>query len=209
MKKIDRHDLTFGPVVSGLKIDSSRWRIIQSDRTLDGYHFGSVVLGDPTGAIGRELPFEAVHLDGVEEAVQREAIGLAFPASRASSFLARIAIPLDSEFDRFDLSLFFGILVTRSGNVAADLLKLSYRIIEQPGTVNTITQAFPQNTLEQIPCDFSIQNSQYSSGYYTAESGKIRVKPGDLLLLKVERTAPDNFGDRIILLRKSAVLHYV
>ncbi len=129
--------------------------------------------------------------------------------SRASSFLARIAVPLDSEFDRFDLSLFFGILVTRSGNVAVDLLKLSYRIIEQPGTVNTITQAFPQNTLEQIPCDFSVTNSQYSSGYYTAESGKIRVKPGDLLLLKVERTPPDNFGDRIILLRKSAVLHYV
>lgn len=209
VKKIEKNELTLGPVVSGLKIDSSRWRIVQSQRTKDGFHYGSVVLGDPSGKIGHELPFEAVHLEGVEEAVEREAIGLAFTATRTSSFLARIAVPFDTDFDRFDLSLSFGILVTRSGNVAPGILKLSCRVIENPSAVNKISQAFPQNTLERIPCDFSVQNNQYSNGYYTAESGKIRVKPGDLLLLKVERTPPDNFSDRIILLRKSALLHYV
>jgi len=208
IKKIEKSDMMIGPVVSGLKIDSSRWKIIHSDHCESGYHFGSLVLGDPSGKIGLELPFEAVHLQGVEEAVEREAIGLAFPANRESSFLARIVVPHDTGFDRFDLTLLFGILVTRSGNISSDALTIHYRTISTPAGNNTIAQAFPQAALAQIPCDFSVQNSQFSQGYYTAESGKIAVKPGDVLYVKIQRTPPDNFGDRIILLRKSAILHY-
>ena len=206
VKGIDKFDLTCGPVVSGLKIDSSRLQVIHSDHCEKGYHFGRLVLGDPSGKIGRELPFEAVHLQGVEESVEREAIGLAFPTARESSFLARIVVPCDRNFDRFDVTLQFGILVTRSGNIAADALKLSYRVIAAPPGNNTITQAFPQSGLNELACDFSVRNSQYSQGYYTAESARFTVTPGDVLLVKMARTPPDNFNDRIILLRKSAIL---
>jgi len=209
VKRIEQSDLAYGPVVSGLKIDSGRLQVVHSEHCEKGYHFGRLVLGDPSGMIGQELPFEAVHLQGVEEAVEREAIGLAFPANRESSFLARIIVPQNRNFDRFDLSLLFGILVTRSGNIAPGTLKLSYRTIAAPPHSNTIAQAFPQSGLDEIACDFSVQNSQFSQGYYSCESAKIRTTPGDVLLVKVTRTPPDNFSGPIILLRKSALLHYV
>ena len=206
VKKIDGYDLSLGPVVAGLKLDSSRLRILHSDRNVDGVHSGLLILGDPTGKTGQELLLEAVHLQGVEEAVERESIGLAFPASRHSSLLARVTVPYDESFDRFLLTFFFGILVTRSGNIASDILKLSYRIIESPHENNMITQAFPQNSLQQLACDFQVRNTQYSTGYYTAESSPFPVTPGDLVCLKIERTPPDNFSDRIILLRKTAMI---
>jgi len=209
VREINGTEVSSGPVVSGLKIDSRFLRVIRSDDSEDHVHSGIVVLGDPSGQIGQELPFEAIHLHGVEEAVEREAIGLAFPHTRTSSLLARIVVPLSETFSRFHLSLFFGILVTRSGNIAPDLLKLSYRIIAHPSQTNTITQAFPNLSLEPLACDFQVQNTQYSSGYYTAESSLVTVSPGDLVLVKVERTPPDNFNDRFILLRKSALLSFV
>jgi hypothetical protein len=209
VREINGTDVSTGPVVTGLKIDSRFLRVIRSDDSGDHLHSGVVVLGDPSGQIGQELPFEAVHLHGVEEAVEREAIGLAFPQTRVSSFLARIVVPFSETFSQFHLSLFFGILVTRSGNIAPDLLKLSYRIIAHPHQSNRITQAFPHPALEPLACDFQVQNSQYSTGYYTAQSEHFIVRPGDLVLVKVERSPPDNFNDRFILLRKSALLGYV
>ena len=186
--------------------NSGSLRILHSDRNVDGVHSGLLILGDPTGKTGQELPLEAIHLQGVEEAVERESIGLAFPASRHSSLLARVTVPYDESFDQFLLTFFFGILVTRSGNIASDILKLSYRIIESPHENNMITQAFPQNSLQQLACDFQVRNTQYSTGYYTAESSPFPVTPGDLVCLKIERTPPDNFSDRIILLRKTAMI---
>ena len=209
IKDINGTEVSFGPVVTGLKIDSRFLRVIRSEDAEDHLHSGVVVLGDPSGQIGQELPFEAVHLQGVEEAVEREAIGLAFPHTRTSSLLARIVIPFSETFSQFHLSFFFGVLVTRSGNIAPDLLKLNYRIIAHPQQTNTITQAFPQQNLEPLACDFQVQNSQYSTGYYTVKSGKFMVRPGDLILVKVERNPPDNFNDRFILLRKSAILSFV
>jgi len=207
VKGIDKFDMTLGPVVSGIKLDSSLMRIIKSDHSEDNYHFGQLVIGDPSGQIGQELPFEAIHLNGVEEAVEREAIGLAFSATRESSLIARIIVPHSNNFSAFKMSLFFGVLVTRSGNIAANALRLSYRIITNPQNKNRITQAFPSLVLNPLPCDFSVQNSQYSTGYYTAESGMFPVSPGDVVLVKIERKPPDNFNDRIILLRKAAILH--
>lgn len=207
VKALDHYDVTTGPVVSGLQIDSRLVRVVRSDFSEDQVHYGRVVLGDPTGQIGQELPFEAVHLNGVEESVEREAIGLAFPATRESSLLARIVVPLSETFSAFRLSLFFGVLVTRSGNLTTDLLKLNYRILSNPAARNTIVPAFPQPALDRLDCDFTVQNNRYSTGYFTAESDAIPVRPGDLVLLKIERTPPDHFNDRVILLRKSAILH--
>jgi hypothetical protein len=193
--------------VSGIRIDSTQLQVIESDEVKDAYHYGKITIGDPTGNIGRELSFEAIHLQGVEEAVEREAIGLAFPANRASSLLARITVPLDKNFDRFGVSLFFGILLTKTGTVAADAFKLSYRVISNPGNYNTGVQAFPDSQLQLLNCDFRVSSNVYLSAYYTTESDKLYVKPGDIILVKIERTPPDNFADRIILLRKSALLH--
>ncbi|MDR1478485.1 MAG: hypothetical protein LBJ00_06035 [Planctomycetaceae bacterium] len=199
--------------VSGIKIDSTRLKVIQSDQITEGFHYGKITIGDPTGMIGRELPFEAIHLQGVEEAVEREAIGLAFPASRAASLLARVTSPLDTAFNQFGLTLFFGILLPHTGNIAADIFKLSYRIISNPPATqdiskfNTAVQAFPESQLQPLNCDFQVSSNTYLTSYYTAQSEKLVIKPGDILLLKMERTPPDNFPDRIIILRKSAILH--
>ena len=208
VKGLDRFNVTAGPVVSGFRLDSSRIKVVHSDYEQDRVHYGVVTLGDPTGRIGQEIPFEAIHLQGVEEAVEREAIGLAFPSSRSSHFLARILVPYSTDFDKFKLSLIFGILTPRSGTVTATALKLSYRIIASPVANNVITAAFPQNTLAPLSCNFGVQNSEFSQGYYTAESDQIEVRTGDILLLKVERNVPDGFADRLVMLRKSAVLHF-
>jgi hypothetical protein len=200
-------------VVSGLKIDSTRLKVIQSDQKTENYHHGKVVLGDPTGNIGKELSFEAIHLNGVEEAVEREAVGLAFPSSRVTSLLARVTLPFDTTFDQFYVTLLFGILLPRTGTIAEDIFKLSYRIITNPITAdnanqyNTPVQAFPDPQLQLLDCDFHASSNVYLSAYYTAESAKLVAKPGDILLIKMERTPPDNFLDRIIVLRKSALLY--
>ena len=207
VKGINKFDLTFGPVVSGIKLDSSLMRILKSEHSEENFHYGQIVIGDPTGQIGQELPFEAIHLNGVEEAVEREAIGLAFPNTRESSLIARIIVPHSMNFSVFWMSLFFGVLVTRSGNISQNALRLSYRVITNPQDKNTITQAFPVIGLTELPCDFSVQNSRYSTGYYTAESDLFPVSPGDVVLVKIERKPPDNFNDRMILLRKAAILH--
>ena len=207
VKGINKFDLSLGPVVSGIKLDSSLMRILKSDVSEENFHSGQIVLGDPTGQTGQELPFEAIHLNGVEEAVEREAIGLAFPNTRESSLIARIIVPHSRNFSAFRMSLFFGVLVTRSGNISQNALRLGYRVIANPQDKNTITQAFPVTGLSELPCDFSVQNSRYSTGYYTAESDLFDVSPGDVVLVKIERKPPDNFNDRIILLRKAAILH--
>jgi hypothetical protein len=207
VKDIDKRTMKCGPVVSGIMVDSSVLQIVQSEFSGDNYHCGRIILGDPTGQIGQELPFEAIHLIGVEEALEREAVGLAFTHTRASSLYARIVVPHSNNFSAFRMSLFFGVLVTRSGNIHANTLKLSHRVIANPQNKNQITQAFPIITLNELPCDFSVQNNQFSVGYYTAESDTFDVAPGDVVFVKIERNPPDNFNDRIILLRKAAILH--
>jgi hypothetical protein len=207
VSKLTGKDVTLSPNVSGMRITSTRLKILSSDQTKDNFHYGRVTLGDTTGLSGQELPFEAIHLNAVEEAVEREAIGLAFPPDRLSSFLARISVPFDDTFDQVSLSLFFGILLSQYGNIAQDLFKLSYRIIRAASEKNTVTEAFGETGMTLLPCDFRAENTLLTTGYYTAESAKFAVKPGDTVFVKVARTPPDNYGDRIMLLRKAALVY--
>jgi hypothetical protein len=199
--------------VSGLRVDSTKLKITHSDQKTDNYHYGRVTLGDPTGAIGRELPFEAIHLNGVEEAVEREAIGLAFPSNHATSLLARVTVPFDDTFTQFGVTLLFGILLPGTGSIRNNAFTLSYRIISNPVTsvginaYNAPTQAFPDPQLQSLNCDFTANSPTYATAYYTTESDKLYVSPGDILLLKIERAANDGYANRIILLRKSAILY--
>jgi hypothetical protein len=206
VRKLEGHNIFRTPNVAGLRIDSTWFRILKSDQTENGFHFGNITIGDPTGKVGRELSFEAIHLNGVEEAVEREAIGLAFPEDRTSFFLARIAVPLDTVIPNMSLSLFFGILLPGTGTIADNIFRLSYRIVRTNGN-NSISNAFPEPSLLPIPCNFGVRNTEFLTGYYTAESEPFSVVPGDMVFVKMERTPPDNFNDRIILLRKSAVIH--
>jgi hypothetical protein len=206
VREIKGHNVFLTPNVAGLRLDSTGLRVLHSDYNSNGYHFGNIVIGDPTGYAGRELPFEAIHLNAVEEAVEREAIGLAFPEDRTSSFLARIAVPTDTALPNMALSLFFGILLTQTGTAADNIFKLSYRII-RAAEPNTVTDAFPEPNLLPIACNFGTHNTDFLNGYYTAASEQFSVRPGDLVFVKMERTPPDNFNNRIILLRKSALIH--
>jgi hypothetical protein len=208
VKHLDGTSLAEGPVVSGLKIDSSRWRILQSENvSQDGFHYGRLVLSDSTGQTGQELPFEAVHLNGAEEALEREAIGLAFPPSRPSSLIARVCVPYNASQGDYRLRFSFGILLPRpSGTVASGVLKLSYRKISAPSVINTQIPAFPEPDLIPLACNFSSGIGTGSPGYYTAESASFSVSAGDLVFVRIERTPPDNFNDRILLLRKAGIL---
>jgi hypothetical protein len=206
VRNFDGHNVIMTPNVAGIRLDSTWFRILQSDHNKDGYHFGNITIGDPTGKSGRELPFEAIHLNAVEEAVEREAIGLAFPEDRAAFFLARVSVPLDAATPLMSLSLFFGILLTSTGNLSSNIFKLSYRIIRAGGN-NSIADAFPEPSLYTISCNFAVQNTEFLNGYYAVESESFPVEPGDIVFIRMERNPPDNFNDRIILLRKSALIH--
>jgi hypothetical protein len=207
VKQINERNLTVGPVVSGIRFSSARFKVREYEGLSNGFYYGNVTLGDPTGPIGQELAFEAIHLNGVEEAVEREAIGLAFTNTRRASLYARILVPFHDDFTDLKMRLRFGVLVPRNGSLAPDILKLRYRKIENPPEHNTVVSAFPSSELTPLDCNFGISNSDsYMVGYYTAESEPFDVKPGDLVFLEIARTPPDNFNDRILLLRKSAIL---
>ena len=208
IKKIDGYKLSSGPVVSGIKLDSKRLRIIQGSNSRDdGFVTGSVILGDTTGIVGQEIPFEAIHLGGVEEALFQDSVGLAFPSNRPTHLIARIVVPYSEDFLAMDLSFVFGLLLPRPGNISASAITLQTKVIE-PATANNVATPVlgSSATFLPVPCSFAVTNNLGTSAYYQAESSRISVKPGSILFLKMERTPPDGFTDRILLLRKSAML---
>jgi hypothetical protein len=198
--------------VAGLRIDSKQLKIIESDFVSpEGFYSGNLTITDYTGAIGQELAFEAVHLNGVEEAVERDVVGLSFPPNRpGASLLARIPVPLNDSFSAFDMSLIFGILLPQQGSVSAGVFTVGYKVVPNPLSsagktlYNAPIAAFPNPNMEIVPCNFTCKAT--TASYYLVESNKFRVKQGDIVMVQIERV-DKNYDNRIIFLRKSAKLY--
>jgi hypothetical protein len=158
--------------------------------------------------IGAEVPIEATHLNGVEEVLVTDAVGLAFNHERPSSLLTQLLVPYDTLFTTTALSVRLGLLTTRPGNIRADILRLSYRMIKNPAALNTVIPAFPSPEMFPLACNCSLTNSDTAHGYFVVESAKVPVSPGDLFIVKIERRPPDGFLDRLVLLRKSGLLNF-
>ena len=120
-----------------------------------------------------------------------------------------LILPYDDLFASTAISLRLGLLVPRTGNLRSDALRLSYRIIRNPSEPRKLVNAFPQPEMIPLPCDFSLNNSSITYGYFFTESDKVAVAPGDIFILKVERRPPDGFMDRLVLLRMSGLLNYL
>jgi hypothetical protein len=209
IRRIENSKISYGFNVAGLRISSKRLQMTSYDYLQDGYYCGKLTLTDSTGTIGQELPFEAVHLNGVEEAVERDTVGLAFPNTRVSSLLARISVPFDAAFPTFDMSLVFGILLPQSGSVPNNTFTVQYKRIPNPQasgkTVYNIPtpafQLFPN--MENLTCNFACQAS--TASYYLVESPKFSVNQGDIVMVRIERV-DRSYASRIIFLRKLAKL---
>ena len=173
------------------------------------FHHGAITLSDPSGVIGAEVPIKATHLHGVEETLIQDSVGLAFSHERPTSLLSQLLIPYDDLFASTAISLRLGLLVPRIGNLRSDALRLFYRIIRNPSEPRKLVNAFPQSETTPLPCDFSLNNSSVTYGYYFTESDKVAVSPGDIFILKIERRPPDGFMDRLVMLRMSGLLNYV
>jgi hypothetical protein len=111
-------------------------------------------------------------------------------------------------FTDIAVSVRLGLLVSQTGTIPADILKLSYRIIKNPATKNSAVDAFPLTEMIPLACHCGLQNSEVSQRYYFVESTSVSVSPGDIFILKIERKAPDGFPDRLVLLRKSGLLNF-
>jgi hypothetical protein len=196
------------PIVSKMRVNSRLIRT-QSQFFDDNFHHGAITLSDPSGVIGAEVPIKATHLNGVEETLIQDSVGLAFSHERPTSLLSQLLIPYDDLFTSTAISLRLGLLVPRIGNLHSDALRLSYRIIQNPSEPHKLVNAFPQSEMTPLPCDFALNNSSITFGYYFTESDKIAVSPGDIFILKVERRPPDGFMDRLVLLRMSGLLNYL
>jgi len=194
------------PAVSSIRSTSAKYRVTGETQLTNGGYAGNIILGDPSDVLGVDLAFEAIHLQGVEETLEREAIGLSFPVGRSSTMISRILMPSNMDIDEFDLQLHFGILASKSGTIPQDILSVSYRIIEPPSQDNQIVPAFSSNTLDSVACNFGVTVGSLSS-YYTVTSDKILgIKAGSLVFVKMTRAAQDAYPDRIILLKKTGRL---
>ena len=207
--EIDANVLKKTPIVSKMRINSRVLRAVSEYKDGAGFHYGALTVSDPTGVMGAEVPVEATHLNGVEEILVRDAVGLAFHNERSTSLLTQLSIPYDDLFRTIAISIRLGLLFFLSSNVPTDVLKLSYRIIKNPLSPNTVSNAFLDTEMLPLTCDFSLTNGTTTYGYYFVESDKVEVSPGDIFILKIERKPPDGYGERLILLRKSGVLHFV
>jgi hypothetical protein len=105
------------PVVSKIRINSSVLQITNSDFFDGNHHHGALTLSDPTGVVGSELPIEATHLNGVEEVLVMEAVGLAFNKERACSLLTQLLVPYSALFTDIAVSVRLGLLVSRAGSI--------------------------------------------------------------------------------------------
>jgi hypothetical protein len=204
--EIKNHLLRKTPVVSKVRVNSRVLRV-QSQHFDGNYHHGALTLSDPTGVMGTEVPIEATHLTGVEEVLVADAVGLAFHQDRPSSLLTQLLVPYDNLFTTTALSVRLGLLTMRPGNIQADILRLSYRIIKNPSGLNKAVSAFPVQEMSPLACNCSLKNAA-AHGYFVVESEKIPVSPGDIFIVKIERRPPDGFLDRLVLLRKSGLLNF-
>jgi hypothetical protein len=205
VKKIDERNLTLGPVVSGLRFDSSLLAL-QGEQDANGFYIGRVTMGDASGLTLAELPFESVHLGNVEEAVEREIIGLAFPSQTASFLTGRIVVPARKIFTQYKLYLLFGILLPRIGNIGAETLTLSYRKLRHPSEHNQVIEAFEPQEMSDVPLNVSASNTVAAGGYFITKSEAIDAQPGDIFFIRIKRQGPDGYNDRVILVRKSGLL---
>jgi hypothetical protein len=209
IRSIEDRTINYAHNVSGFRINSKQLQILEAELQPDGFYSGKITLADSSGTVGQELAFEAVHLNGVEEAVERDTVGLAFPHNRPSSMLARISIPFDSSFPTFDASLVFGILIPQPGSIAANMFNLTYKIIPNPTnsagkTVYNTAKAAFSNYAENLTCNFSC--SATTASYYLVETPQFRVNQGDVVMVKIERPTANGYANRIIFLRKAAKL---
>jgi hypothetical protein len=208
IKKLNDREVTTGPVVSGLRIDSGLVSL-QGIKDTDGYYSGRVTLGDASGMSYVELPFESVHLGNVEEAVEREIIGLAFPDDSVSFLIGRVVIPARGIFSEYMLHFSLGILLPHSGGLSSDALKLSYRKIPQPDVPNQIVGAFGQSELIPVAVDLTVNNTAATGGYFVTESAGILVKAGEVVFVKISREQFGSYHDRIILVKKAGLLKII
>ena len=197
------------PIVSKLRSDSDFIRVRAPYRDKDGYYHGAITISDPTGIVGSEVPIEATHLNGVEEVLIEDAVGLSFPKDRPSSLLTQLLVPYKDILPSLALSVRLGILVPGSAAPSAKILSLSYRVIKNPSAPNTMVPAFSDPSsakMEELKCDFSVTGTAASYGYYFVESEQIDVSPGDIVIVKMERRTTG--ADRFVVLRKSGILHF-
>ena len=197
------------PVVSRFRVNSRVLRVHSQYQDAEGFCHGSVTLSDPTGVVGAEVPISATHLNGVEETLIRDSVGLAFSPAYPTSLLTQMTVPYDDLFRTMMLSVRLGILSILHGSVPNSILKLSYRIIKNPQGPNKAVSAFPQTDMVALPCDFSVSENSTTYGYYFVESEAVEVSPGDIFILKIERRPPDGYNERFILLRKTGVLGFL
>ncbi|GHT40847.1 hypothetical protein FACS189443_1770 [Planctomycetales bacterium] len=203
VERIQNQSLLRGAVVGGIKIDSEETSILASDYQMDGYHYGRVTFGDTSGIAGREVEFGITHLSGVEETVENDALGLVFPTGRSSSLLSQMNVPLSRHFDTLNVAVRFGILTTKLGSVPADAFSLAYRIIQRTENNNAAVLAFTDER-QTLACDFSAVATNAAYSYYTAESARIAVHPGDILIVKMTASGSQ---PRVVILKKTAVVY--
>jgi len=205
IKKIDGLNATIGHVVTGISVDSENIRITESSGQQGSYHYGNILISASDGIIKREIPFDSIHLQGVEESLEYDFPGLSFSPYHKTSLIASIQSPVSESLPSFYAVIQLGFMVLRSGVIPADLLKLYYKILPKPDGTNKIANA-RYTTWTPLSCDVSVTNAEYSLGHYSAISSVFPLGSGDTVILKIEREAPDSWSSPIIIVRSGMTI---
>src|SRR5690606_11347223 len=207
LKTFEDNEITAGPVVEAIKAGSSNVTISSTgEDTENSQHQGVVTISVEQSVLGGELPIETVRLDGPLLGYIEDVTSISFPASRDTSYRAKVSIPSGLS-SSVDIQLRFWLLAESAGTLPA--LTLTARVVPRPDP--TGTPVLLPTSDSSVDLDFSgITTTIASPGngkYVEITSDSISADPGAAIWLTLSRSGTsDGYNDEVHIIDQRAVL---
>jgi hypothetical protein len=198
-----RSALYFGPVVSGIKVNSRSIKAESLENAYtEQYAHGSVLLELSDSWYGTDLGVESIHLDNMMDSTIGEVRGITFYSSSVSGFSGQVAIPSQLP-ENANAVMRFVFVAQTAGIYSAENFTFGYKVI--PPVLSDVPVDFPMavtsGTLTLGLTGTVTTTAPYQM--FTAASSPIVVLPGSILWVSLRKNTGLN---NLTVIKENAVL---